>query len=363
MRIIETVWFFKHSAKWLLVPLLLPLTAIFWFLSACRRSGFKLGLLKSFAVDIPVVVVGNIGIGGNGKTPVVLYLIEQCLSKGIKVGVISRGYGGTAPHYPYLLNESTSAAEAGDEPLLIYQRHSIPVVVGGDRVSSAQLLIDQGCDLIIADDGLQHYRLKRDFELIVIDSKRQFGNGFLLPSGPLREGLWRLRTVDALIFNGKVNSIKDKRFAVDVPQVDMTLMATNVVNVKTKQRVLLADFHQACQANDNNNKLVNALAGIGDPSRFFKTLVDIGFSLDKTVAFVDHQHYNKALFVSFSDDTPLFMTEKDAVKCTGFAKDNWWYVPVDAHIENKQISPLLDAMFDKVKANKASRIKARLKLN
>jgi len=363
MRLIEKVWFYKHSAKWLLVPLLLPLTAVFWLLSACRRSGFKLGLLKSFAVDIPVMVVGNIGIGGNGKTPVVLYLIEQCLAKGIKVGVISRGYGGTAPHYPYLLDENSSAAEAGDEPFLIYQRHGIPVVVGGDRVLSAQLLTGQGCDVIIADDGLQHYRLKRDFELIVIDSKRQFGNGFLLPTGPLREGLWRLKTVDALIFNGKATSINDKSFAVDVPKVEMTLMATNVVNVKTNERVLLTDFHQARLSNEHNNKPVNAIAGIGDPSRFFKTLMDIGFSLDKSVAFVDHQHYNKELFVSFPDDTPLFMTEKDAVKCTCFAKDNWWYVPVDAHIENKQISPLLDAMFDKVKANKASRIKARLKLN
>jgi len=363
MRLIEKVWFYKHSAKWLLVPLLLPLTAVFWLLSACRRWSFKLGLLKSFAVDRPVVVVGNIGIGGNGKTPVVLYLIEQCLAKGLKVGVISRGYGGRAPHYPYLLNASSSATEAGDEPFLIYQRHGIPVVVGGDRVSSAQLLIEQGCDVIIADDGLQHYRLKRDFELIVIDNKRQFGNGFLLPSGPLREGLWRLKTANALIFNGEFTSTDNEKFTVNVPKIQMTLMATHVVNVKTNERVLLTDFYQTRISNDNNNMPVNALAGIGDPSRFFKTLIDIGFSLDKSVAFVDHQHYNKDLFVSFPDTTPLLMTEKDAVKCTGFAKDNWWYLPVDAQIKSKQITPLLDALFDKVKMDKASRLKARLKLS
>jgi tetraacyldisaccharide 4'-kinase len=363
MRLIEKVWFFQHPAKWLLVPLLFPLTIIFWLLSACRRWFFQLGIFKSFTVDRPVVVVGNIGIGGNGKTPVVLYLIEQCLAQGIKVGVISRGYGGNAPHYPYLLNETSSAAEAGDEPFLIYQRHSIPVVVGGDRVANSTLLVEQGCEIIIADDGLQHYRLKRDFELIVIDSKRKFGNGFLLPSGPLREGLWRLKTVDALIFNGERTLESTESFAVGVPQVQMTLMAKYVVNVKTKQRVLLSEFLQLFATNENENKCINALAGIGDPTRFFKTLADEGFSLDKSVAFVDHQHYNEDQFVSFSDDIPLLMTEKDAVKCTGFAKNNWWYLPVDASIENKQIAPLLDALFDKVKADKISRIKARLKLS
>jgi tetraacyldisaccharide 4'-kinase len=361
MRLIEKVWFFKHPAKWLIVPLLLPLTLVFWLLSGLRRMCYQYYFLKSLSVDVPVVVVGNIGIGGNGKTPVVLYLIEQCLAQGMKVGVISRGYGGKAPHYPYLLNEKSSAVEAGDEPFLIYQRHGIPVVVGGDRVLNAQLLMKQGCEIIIADDGLQHYRLERDFEIIVIDNKRKFGNGFLLPAGPLREGLWRLKTVDALIFNGEDSPVKNKKYAEDIPKIMMTLVATSVVNIKTKQRLLLTDFHQSCSINQKER--VNALAGIGDPSRFFKTLVDVGFSLDKSVAFVDHQHYNKDLFSRFPDDIPLLMTEKDAVKCTEFAKDNWWYLPVDAQIKNKQITPLLDALFDKVKADKLRRINARLKLN
>ncbi|MBA6263162.1 tetraacyldisaccharide 4'-kinase [Colwellia sp. Bg11-12] len=361
MRLIEKVWFFQHPAKWFLVPILLPLTVIFWLLSAVRRKCYLLDFFKSFAIDIPVVVVGNIGIGGNGKTPVVLYLIEQCLAQGIKVGVISRGYGGKAPHYPYLLSESSTAAEAGDEPLLIYQRHGIPVVVGGDRVLNAQLLVKHGCEVIIADDGLQHYRLKRDFELIVIDSKREFGNGFLLPSGPLREGLWRLKTVDALIFNGATPPEENSIYPKNTPQIIMTLMAKTVVNVKTKQRLLLTEFQQTFTERDN--KCINAIAGIGDPARFFKTLVDVGFSIDKSVGFVDHQHYNKMQFSSFSDDIPLLMTEKDAVKCTDFAQDNWWYLPVDAQIEKKQITPFLDGLFDQVKANKLSRIKARLKLN
>lgn len=365
MRLIEKVWFFQHSAKWLLVPLLLPLTVIFWLLSAFRRLCYQNGYFKSFSADAPIVVVGNIGIGGNGKTPVVLYLIEQCLAQGMKVGVISRGYGGTAPHYPYLLNDKSSAAEAGDEPFLIYKRHGIPVVVGSDRIANAQLLTKQGCEIIIADDGLQHYRMKRDFEIIVIDNKRKFGNGFLLPAGPLREGQWRLKTVDALIFNGEAISKNREHYHSNVPHVSMTLMATSVVNLKTNQRMLLADFHRLSNENlndnDNKNNLVNALAGIGDPSRFFKTLSDIGFSIKESVGFVDHQHYNEAQFVRFSDNIPLLMTEKDAVKCTAFAKDNWWYLPVDAQIEYKQIMPLLDALFDKIKADKLNRIKARLK--
>jgi len=351
MRLIEKVWFFQHSAKWLLVPVLLPLTALFWLLSAFRRKLFQVRLFKSFAVNVPVVVVGNIGVGGNGKTPVVLYLIEQCLAQGLKVGVISRGYGGKAAHYPYLLDENSSAVEAGDEPLLIYQRHRIPVVVGSDRVESAKLLIAQGCDVIIADDGLQHYRLQRDFELIVIDSKRQFGNGLLLPAGPLREGKWRLKTADALIYNGEFSKNTSDISIDGIPNILMKLAATHLVNLKTLQKVSLDEFLQITSGS-GKNKRINALAGIGDPSRFFKTLTDIGFSLDKSVPFVDHQHYSEDQFTEFSGDVPLLMTEKDAVKCTSFAKNNWWYLPVDAQIEQEEIAPLLTALFTKVRDNK-----------
>jgi len=354
MRLIEKVWFFQHSAKWFLVPLLLPLTLIFSLLSAIRRKCFKCGLFKSYTVDVPIIVVGNIGIGGNGKTPVVLYLIEQCQAQGINVGVISRGYGGQAVEYPYLLTENSTAKEAGDEPFLIYQRHNIPVVVGSDRVASAELLVKKGCELIIADDGLQHYRLKRDIELIVIDSKRQFGNGLLLPAGPLRESLWRLKTVDALIYNGELTSkIKSERTD-NILKITMTLAASKVINLKTEQCLSIADFQQNYLS--EGDKLINAIAGIGDPSRFFKTLTDIGFCLDKSVGFVDHQEYNENQLIDFSDDIPLLMTEKDAVKCKRFAKGNHWYLPVDAQISQQQISPLLAMIFDRVKDIKNKKI-------
>jgi len=327
MRLIEQVWFKNHQAKWLLVPLLLPLSLLFMVLTALRRALYKLSILKFYKVTKPVIVVGNIGIGGNGKTPVVLYLVEQCIKLGIKPGVLSRGYGGQASHYPYLLNEKSTATEAGDEPTLIYKRSGVPVVVGSDRVASAKLLIEQGCDVIIADDGLQHYRLVRDLELIIIDGNRRFGNGLLLPAGPLREGLWRLKTVDYVINNGGSSTPKD--------EMSMTLLPTVIVNLLTSEQVLLERFRQ-------RNPQVNAIAGIGHPQRFFNTLTKHQFRLMKNDGFIDHHDYCEEDFNEYDEQTPLLMTEKDAVKCQRFAKSNWWYVPVDAHFNEQQIRPLLN---------------------
>ena len=316
MRLIEKVWFHGHRAKYCLVPLLLPLTLVFWLLSALRRLAFQCKLFSSYKVKAPVIVVGNIGIGGNGKTPVVLWLIELCQSEGLIPGVISRGYGGNAPSYPYLINENSSVDETGDEPLMIYQRSGVHVCVGPDRVKCAQQLIEQGCNLIIADDGLQHYRLKRDIEFIVIDGKRRFGNGLLLPAGPLREGLWRLNTVDYLINNGEKPKLNE---------LPMSLIARNVENCQTGDIV-------------NTNELlakapkINAIAGIGSPERFFTTLRHIGFRLNQTQGFIDHQAYKAEDFLSYDENVPLLMTEKDAIKCKTFAKPNWWYLKVDAHL-------------------------------
>jgi tetraacyldisaccharide 4'-kinase len=264
-------------------------------------------------------VVGNIGIGGNGKTPVVIHLVELCRKLKLTPGVISRGYGGQAPHYPYLVTSSSTALAAGDEPILIQQRCQVPVAVGSDRIASAKLLIAQGCDIIISDDGLQHYRLKRDLELIIVDGKRLFGNGLLLPAGPLREGQWRLPTADLVIYNGAVTGKHDDAF----PQLHMSLLATELCHVKSGKRIKLADFIalHAC---------VNAIAGIGAPQRFFETLTSNGFDVVKQQAFVDHHSFTLADFCSFDDNMPLLMTEKDAVKCRTFCKSNWWYLPVDA---------------------------------
>jgi len=331
MRLIEKVWFKSHFSQWLLVPLLLPFTAIFTVLTSLRRLCYSLNIFKSYPISKPVIVVGNIGIGGNGKTPLVILLIDICRELGLSPGVISRGYGGKAPHYPYLLNENTSAAEAGDEPVLIYQRCALPVVVGSDRVAGAALLVEQGCDIILADDGLQHYRLQRQLELVVVDGKRRFGNGLLLPAGPLREGLWRLKYSDFVFVNGGGNGNNP----VD-NEIKMQLHATHIFHLLTGEKWLISDFI-------TQYTRINAIAGIGSPERFFATLAGHDFSLNLTQGFVDHHDFKQADFDFYDniDDTlPLLMTEKDAVKCRRFAKEHWWYLPVDALISDEQVEQL-----------------------
>lgn len=332
MRLIEKVWFNSHPAKWLLVPLLLPFTALFWLISTLRRISFNLGLSKSCQLSKPVIVVGNIGVGGNGKTPVVLYLVELTRLLGLTPGVISRGYGGKAPHYPYLLDENSTSLEAGDEPILIQQRCQVPIAVGSDRIASAELLIAQGCDIIISDDGLQHYRLARDIELVIVDGKRLFGNGLLLPAGPLREGQWRLPKSDLVIYNGKcAQDHQDKHY----PCIHMTLEATELCNLFTGERITLIDFIK-------RNGAVNAIAGIGAPQRFFDTLIAHQLKIINQQSFVDHHAFALADFNEFDDNIPLLMTEKDAVKCHDFCKENWWYLPVDAVFSDEDRQLIID---------------------
>ncbi len=331
MRLIEKVWFQNHSAKYWFVPILLLFTGIFYLLSFLRRLAFNLGLLKSYKINKPVIVVGNIGVGGNGKTPVVIHLVELAKNLGLKPGVISRGYGGTAEVYPYLLDEKSTSAQAGDEPILIHQRCNIPVVVGADRVENSRMLVTQGCDIIISDDGLQHYRLQRDLELIVIDGKRLFGNGLLLPAGPLREGLWRLKQADVLIFNG----CKPRLSSISIDEsLLMNLAASGVIQVKTGEKISLVNFLK-------HQKTVNAAAGIGDPQRFFDTLAILGFIIENQQGFVDHKDFTMDDFNQFKTNLPLLMTEKDAVKCQRFAQDNWWYLPVSAQF-SEQDDKMLD---------------------
>ncbi|MBU2870864.1 tetraacyldisaccharide 4'-kinase [Colwellia sp. E2M01] len=343
MRLIEKVWFQGHKAKWLLIPLLLPLSFLFWLISKLRRIGFTIGLSKSVKLNKPVIVVGNIGVGGNGKTPVVIYLVELTRSLGLTPGVISRGYGGQAAHYPYLVTEHSTPVEAGDEPVLINKRCQVPVAVGSDRIASAELLISQGCDIIISDDGLQHYRLQRDLELIIVDGKRLFGNGLLLPAGPLREGKWRLSHCDLVIYNGKAEqnkltqkpTISNKQ--ANIASLHMSLTATQLCNLATQKKLSIVDFIKLHGKSD-----VNAIAGIGAPQRFFDTLNANKITIIKQKSFVDHHSFTVTDFSEFNDKTPLLMTEKDAVKCQAFCKNNWWYLPVDAEFSDIEKQMITD---------------------
>lgn len=330
MRLIEKVWFKQHRAKWLIVPLLLPFSLLFFLLSSCRRLAYRMGFFSSIKMDVPVIVVGNIGVGGNGKTPVTLYLVERLKAQGKKVGVVSRGYGSDAPYYPYQVNEQSTAEQAGDEPLLIFQRCNVPVVIGSDRIAGCHLLIEQGCEIIIADDGMQHYRLARTVELLVIDGKRLFGNGLLLPAGPLRELPTRMQKVDGIVINGE-SHFCELYANVQAPIFELMLTAKQLVHIRTGGSITVADFLAKHTAQP-----INAIAGIGAPERFFSTLSAYGFKLGKTQGFIDHQNFTSEDLSLFSAEVPLLMTEKDAVKCREFAGENYWYLPVDATFSNEQ---------------------------
>lgn len=198
---IERIW----SGSSLVYLLLLPLSWLYGLVSGLIRLSYRCGLRKSWRAPVPVVIVGNLTAGGNGKTPMVIWLVEQLQQRGYRVGVVSRGYGGKSAVYPLVLDAQTTTRQAGDEPVLIYQRTGAPVAISPKRAEAVQALLNQGeLDLIITDDGLQHYALQRDFELVVIDGVRRFGNGWWLPAGPMRERVSRLKTVDACVANGGV---------------------------------------------------------------------------------------------------------------------------------------------------------------
>ncbi|WP_107853036.1 tetraacyldisaccharide 4'-kinase [Oceanimonas marisflavi] len=294
-----------RNAPWLW--LLWPLSLLFRLISGLRRRLFKLGVKQSYRAPVPVVVVGNLTVGGNGKTPVVVWLVNWLRKQGYHPGVISRGYGGNSEHYPLVLNANTTAAQAGDEPVLIYKRTGCPVVVGPKRAEAAEKLAALGADIIISDDGLQHYALERDIELVVVDGKRRFGNDRLLPMGPLREGRWRLASVDAVINNGGPCAPGEYLMT-------LTPGELQPVNTAGKPPVPGARVH--------------AMAGIGHPPRFFTTLTEQGFILDKQLALADHKAVLPAQLAGLAD-APLLMTEKDAVKWPG-GHENGWYLPVNA---------------------------------
>ncbi len=305
---------------------LLPLSWLFGALAFMRRLGYRTGLLNSYKLPVPVVVVGNISIGGTGKTPFVLWLAENLQRLGYRPGIISRGYGGHMNKVQAVNMDSTPAL-VGDEPLLLARRSGCPVWVGRDRVATARALlaVHPQCDIIISDDGLQHYRLQRDIEIAMVDGERGYGNGRLLPAGPLREGRRRLHTVDAVVVNGGESSVAG---------YTMRLEADGLHNLqdptKTLQPVELA------------GQSICAIAGIGNPSRFFRQLSGLGLQFDQR-RFSDHHPFKPADLQSLEADV-ILMTEKDAVKCAAFAQTNWWYLPVSAIVDSELLTHVMQKL-------------------
>jgi len=306
---ITAAWYAGHPA----LGLLRPLEWLYRAVVQRKRARFLAGTGEIYRAPVPVVVVGNITVGGTGKTPIILWLIEHCRRQGLRVGVVSRGYGAQPPQLPWRVRADQAASVAGDEPLLIVQRSGVPLMIDPDRGRAvAALLATETLDLVLSDDGLQHYRLARDLELVLIDAVRGLGNRHCLPAGPLREPVERLHSVDALLYNGA---------ATDAPDgYGFTLRPHTLVNLRSGEQRPLSHFPPG--------QALHAVAGIGNPQRFFATLEGLHWR-PVAHAFADHAPYSAEL-LNFSPALPVLMTEKDAVKCRAFASDDWWYLAVDA---------------------------------
>ena len=302
-------WYRGHPA----LGLLGPLEWLYRRVAERKRASFLAGQGNSYRPPVPLIVVGNITVGGTGKTPMILWLIEHCRTRGLRVGVVSRGYGAKPPQLPWRVRAEQGAELAGDEPLLIVQRSGVPLMIDPDRSRAVRALLEQEeLDLILSDDGLQHYRLGRDLELVLIDAARGLGNRRCLPAGPLREPPERLDSVDAVLRNGaESDSAEGFSFKLQ-PRV--------LVNLRSGERVGLEHFP--------SGQAVHAVAGIGNPQRFFTTLEALNWR-PIPHPFADHAVYSPEAF-DFSPSLPVLMTEKDAVKCRAFAAADWWYLAVDA---------------------------------
>ena len=280
-----------------------------------------------------VIVVGNIVVGGSGKTPFIVWLTKQLQSKSLRVGIISRGYGGNSKHWPLLVTAGSDPKLVGDEPVLLAKQLGCLIAVSPKRPQAIELLNQQAdLDVIISDDGLQHYAMARDIEVVLIDAQRQFGNQRCLPAGPLREPMSRLNQVDFCIWNGLSS-------AQEFPSLPLTPLDANSNKQPGHFKMNLSPlcFRQVMNPSETRsveafaNQAVYAIAGIGNPQRFFETLQDLHV-LTTSQAFADHYAYRLADFEGFEDEKPLLMTEKDAVKCSLIAqthqKTNWWYLEV-----------------------------------
>ena len=325
LRNLEYYWYNKGG----ITLLLLPFSWLFCAVAIVRRLLYRTGVLKVHHLSVPVIIVGNICVGGTGKTPLVTWLVELLRVQGYTPGIVSRGYGGGASHWPQQVRADSDPRMVGDEAVLLSRRTACPMAVGPSRVDAANALLKHtDCDVIVGDDGLQHYALGRDIEIAVIDGVRRFGNQHCLPAGPLREPLRRMETVDLVVTNGVAGA----------REYHMELIPTRLHN--------LASSHKNMSLDHLIGKTVHAVAGIGNPDRFFQQLASHGLDVIEH-PFPDHHPFEEKDIV-FDDELPVLMTEKDAVKCQLFATERHWSVPVDAKLDERMM-PLLMRLLKKLK--------------
>jgi tetraacyldisaccharide 4'-kinase len=318
---IETSWY--QQTRWWNV-LLLPFSWLFILISLLRRGYYRYVPQQKF--NIPIIIVGNITVGGTGKTPLVIYLAHLLQQHGYRPGIISRGYGRKAKDC-VLVTSKSNAAHVGDEPVLLAQRTQVPVMVARKRVVAAKkLLAEHDCNLIISDDGLQHYALPRDIEIAVLDGVRRLGNAWRLPAGPLRESAARLQNVDFVVTNGNAN----------VGEYELTLKVDPLVNVRSREQQPFSTWHK---------QKIFAVAGIGNNQRFFDLLTAHGLHVIPC-GYPDHHLYKITDFAELlaEPQIPIIMTEKDAVKCVAFATEQFWYLPVTAELPAEFNTTLLEKL-------------------
>jgi len=357
--------------------ILFPVSLVFRALVALRREMYRNGTLSSQQLLLPVIVVGNINVGGTGKTPLTLALAQQLVEHGWHPLIVSRGFGGSTQN-PRYVDASSTAQQVGDEPLLMARRTICPVWVGRDRVKAARAALHAHpqCDVVLCDDGLQHYRLQRDVEIAVIDAVRRFGNGLMLPAGPLREPVSRLQSVDAVVVNVQA---RNPRYALPHPNPDGTTSHSTkpasgqvagylpqgeganeslrefqfdgdaapagqyVMRLSGDTFYNLLDPDKKASASHFHSQNNHAVAGIGNPQRYFQHLEALGIPFTPH-AFPDHHPYS-APDLAFANCDAILLTEKDAVKCAAFANERYWVLRVDAQID----SALLDHILRKIK--------------
>ncbi len=330
----DNILYGKHPLAWLLAPL----SWLFCAIVQIRRQAYSIGLLTRHHLPVSIIVVGNITVGGTGKTPIVIALAQCFKKQGFKPGIVSRGYGGRAKTWPQAVYPDSDPRLVGDEPILLARHSGCPVAVAPKRIAAVQSLLDnEQCNVIISDDGLQHYALHRNIEIAVLDDIRRCGNGRCLPAGPLREPLSRLKTVDFILIKS-TDSQKKTPF----------LEETGFLTTMTCELIMPDDIK--CIVNKHilrplstlRDKSVHAIAGIAYPARFFTHLRDNGLKLHCHI-FPDHYDY-QASDIHFNDDLPVIMTEKDAVKCQHFAGPQHWYLPITIRLPNALTERLLDTL-------------------
>lgn len=312
--------------KNILAYLLWPFSWLYRLLFFVRTQLYRFKIKKIHYFPVPVIIVGNLTVGGSGKTPLVIEIARFLKTQGLKPGIVTRGYGGKARHYPLQVDEYSRPCEVGDEALLIIRGVNCPVFVDPQRPRAVKkLLAKKNCNVIISDDGLQHFALGRSLEIAVIDGDRRFGNGFCLPAGPLREPVSRLKSIDLKVTKGHA---QDDEFAMQlIPDYFYQLIAP-----QNKQK---APYFYG--------KSLHAVAGIGHPEQFFKTLRALGLSF-QAHTFPDH-HFFKQKELAFGEEVIIIMTEKDAVKCQGWVDPRLWCLKTRTKVDDRFFSALLTKLY------------------